>query len=67
MDPRTFAPHGLALGVARFILLMVATAGFMAMHGMAATDQAGLHHNPTSMSATSAPHGVAAVIDGRPA
>jgi hypothetical protein len=50
---RIFAPHGPALGVVRFVLLMVAAAGFMAMHGVAATDPAGLHHNPISTSATS--------------
>lgn len=53
MDHRTFAPHGLALGVARLMLLMVAAAGFLAMHGLAATDSAGLHHNPMSTAAMS--------------
>jgi hypothetical protein len=53
VDLRTVLPHGLALSLARLMLLMAAAAGFLAMHGLAATDPAGIHHYPLSMSATS--------------
>jgi hypothetical protein len=37
--------------VARLVLLTLAAAGFIAMHGVAATDAAGRHHSPTSLAA----------------
>ena len=43
---------GRAVGAVRILLLTLAAAGFLAMHGMAATDPAGLHHSPM-MPATS--------------
>lgn len=44
--------QGLAVGAVRLLLLVLAAAGFVAMHGVAATDPGGAHHNPMSVSAT---------------
>jgi hypothetical protein len=46
-------PYGLALGVARLVLLLITAAGFMAMHALAATDPAGVRHSPIVVPATS--------------
>src|SRR6266511_3131948 len=52
VDLRAVVRPGLAVGVARLVLVTLAAAGFMAMHGVAATDPGGAHHNPMSVSAT---------------
>lgn len=57
MDPSRTLSTGSAFGVARLALLVVALAGFFAMHGVAATDQSGAHHNPMLAVADAAPHG----------
>jgi hypothetical protein len=67
VDVRIVVPHGLALRVVRFTLLMVAAAGFLTMHGVAATDTTGLHHNPMTMSATSTTDPAHAMADPRSA
>jgi hypothetical protein len=36
--------------VARLVLLTLAVAGFLAMHGVATTDAAGRHHSPASLA-----------------
>jgi hypothetical protein len=51
VDLRVFRTRGLAVGVARLVLLTLAAAGFIAMHGVSATDPGGAHHDPMSMSA----------------
>ncbi|TQM09857.1 hypothetical protein FB558_5631 [Pseudonocardia kunmingensis] len=38
--------RGHAVGVARLVLLLLAAVGFLAMHGLAATDPLGAHHTP---------------------
>jgi hypothetical protein len=52
VDPRAVVTQGLAVGAARLLLLVLAAAGFVAMHGVAATDPGGAHHDPMSVSAT---------------
>jgi hypothetical protein len=46
-------PYCLALGVARLVLLLITAAGFVAMHGLAATDPVGVRHSPIVVPATS--------------
>jgi hypothetical protein len=52
VDPRAVVTRGLAVGAARLLLLVLAAVGFVAMHGVAATDPGGAHHDPMSVSAT---------------
>lgn len=49
---RAVVTWGFAIGVARLALLTLAAAGFLAMHGFAATDPGGAHHNPMNVSVT---------------
>jgi hypothetical protein len=49
---RAVGTWGFAVGVARLVLLTLAAAGFIAMHGVSATDPGGAHHNPMNVSAT---------------
>lgn len=46
---------GSAAGVGRLVALVAVLLGFIAMHGLAATDGDGTHHSPLSISA--APYG----------
>lgn len=63
MDLRAVVTRGLAAGVARLVLLTLAAVGFMAMHGVAATDPAGAHHNPMSVSAAAMEHPCPSLAD----
>ncbi|OLT00438.1 hypothetical protein BJF90_35170 [Pseudonocardia sp. CNS-004] len=58
--------RGLAVGAVRLLLLVLAAVGFVAMHGVAATDPGGVHHNPMSVSATVVHTGPSAADHARP-
>lgn len=44
MELRSLTTAGTARGVARLVLVVAALVGFLAMHGLDATDAAGTHH-----------------------
>ena len=46
VDTRSDPPTGSALTVGRFLALVVLLFGFIAMHGLAATNGDGTHHSP---------------------
>jgi hypothetical protein len=56
MELRADVTRGLAAGAARLVLLVLTAVGFLAMHGVAATDAAGAHHSPVTMPATPMDH-----------
>ncbi|TQM09945.1 hypothetical protein [Pseudonocardia kunmingensis] len=60
MDIRTIVTKGSAVGVVRLVLLTLAAAGFLAMHGIAATDPVAGHLSPMDAPLT-ASHGAPAV------
>ncbi len=66
MDSRAVVTRGRAVGVVRLLLLVLAAVGFVAMHGVAATDPGGAHHDPMSVSAALEHPGPSAADHGRP-
>jgi hypothetical protein len=68
VDLPSTASTGSATGVARLVLLALALAGFVAMHGIAATDLGGTHHNPLLAHVTHVPaHDAVGAAAGSPA
>ena len=51
-------PGGPAVSVGRLVMLLVLLVGFIAMHGLAATNGDGTHHSPLALSAAADMHSV---------